>query len=167
MAECGLVLRGLAAIVWGGVLFFFCVFPSLPIRAEEIKYDRGGRRDPFIPLIGPHAKKNIHSGSESLSIEGIIFDPDRGSYVLIGGHVYKEGEDIGGAKVVQIFPDRVILLQESKEVVIWMREEVLEGGQKDGNARPQDLKKPLLFEADPADIDKTQYFAMLKEAEDE
>ena len=123
-----LVRRGCSLFLLLGVSFF-----SLA-RAEEIKYDKGERRDPFVPLVGPHAAKKIAVMDQRLPIEGIIFDPQTGSYVLIGGQVFQEGDAIEGAKLVRILPDRIILLQESKEVVIWLREEILE--EKGGPKKP-------------------------------
>ena len=37
---------------------------------------------------------------------------------------------MGEAKLIKVFPDRAILLQESSEIVIWLREEILEPDQK-------------------------------------
>ena len=100
-------------------------------QAGEIRYDKSNRRDPFQPLIGPHA---FHGGGdrgkEGFPLEGIVFDPKKGSYAVIGGAIYREGESVEESKLVKVLPDRVVLLQESDEVVIWLREEILEAGQK-------------------------------------
>lgn len=102
--------------------------------AEEIRYDSANRRDPFVPLIGPDGMGG-EGGlvNETISVEGIFLDPKSGSYAVIDGEIYQEGESIEGAKIVQILSDRVIFLQESKEMVIWLREETLaEGKEEEG-----------------------------------
>jgi len=99
--------------------------------AGEIRYDRGKRRDPFLPLIGPEGfLPSANLSKESFPIEGIVYDPKKGSYAVVGGEIFKEGESVGAAKLIKILPDRVILLQDSEEAVIWLREEVVESGKK-------------------------------------
>ena len=111
------------------VVFSFQIF-SLAL-GEEIRYDKGNRRDPFQPLVGPHAFRGAADmGKEALPLEGIVFDPEKGSYAVIGGDIYREGESIDGAKLIKVFPDRVVLLQASDQIVIWLREEILESSQK-------------------------------------
>lgn len=119
---------GLAAFLIGILLVSYAFFSVAG--AEEIRYDRADRRDPFAPLVGPYALEGKILGEGGISIEGIIFDPKAGSYALVGGQIYREGESVEGAKLVHIFPDRVILLQESEEIVIWLREEILQEGQQ-------------------------------------
>ncbi|MBI4115825.1 MAG: hypothetical protein HY447_04525 [Candidatus Omnitrophica bacterium] len=103
------------SIAWGG----------------EIRYDRGNRRDPFIPLMGPGAVGRGGVSENALfPIEGIIYDPKKDSYAVVGGQIYREGESINGAKIIKILSDRVVFLQESEEVVIWLREEIIPGGPK-------------------------------------
>lgn len=93
-------------------------------RAEEIRYDKGKYRDPFI---ASNAEGSYAQGfGEGVPVEGIIYDPEKGSYALIGGEIYREGESVGGTQLVKIFPDRVVLLQNSEELVIWIHEENLE-----------------------------------------
>ena len=110
-------------------LFFCTTFLFFSIAdAEEIRYDKAHRRDPFIPLKGGIEV----GGAGEWAIEGIVYDPKGGSYAVIHGEIYREGDEIEGSKVVRIFPDRVILLQESQEVVAWLREEVI--AKKEGEA---------------------------------
>ena len=114
----------------GFVAASLCFIFSLA-EAQEIRYDRGNKRDPFQPLIGPHAfRGGAGVSKETFPLEGIVYDPQKGSYVLIGGSIYREGESIEGAKLIKVFPDRVILLQESDQIVVWLREEILESNQK-------------------------------------
>lgn len=109
------------------VAFSFCTIFSIAM-AEEIRYDSDGRRDPFAPALS-----RTGSGSESngFLIEGIVFDPRGGSYALINGQIYREGESLDGSQLVKIMPDRLILLQNSEEVVMWLREEILTEQEKE------------------------------------
>ena len=114
----------------GWTLGIFCLIFSLA-QAEEIRYDTRNKRDPFQPLVGPHAFHGMTGrGKGILPLEGVVFDPQKGSYAVIGGSIYREGESIDGAKLVKVLPDRIVMLQETDEVVIWLHEEVIEAGQK-------------------------------------
>ena len=99
---------------------------SSSVIAEEIRYDRGDRRDPFIPLVGPGGVVNVSKlGSKDISIEGIVYDPNGGSMVLINGEFYKEGDSVKGANVISIFHDHVILNQDKEDQTFWIREETV------------------------------------------
>lgn len=104
------------------LLIGICIIFSVA-EAEEIRYDKGNRRDPFLPVRG--SSIGVSTTREGLTVEGIVFDPKGSSYALIGGQVYREGESLENAKIVKIMPDRVILLQDSEQVVLWLREEAL------------------------------------------
>lgn len=119
--------KGTGFIVW----LILTAFIFSVAEAKEIRYDKGTRRDPFEPLIGPHAP--LGSGSvkkETFPLEGVVYDPLKDSYAVIGGDIYREGESLDGAKLLKVLPDRIILLQESNEIVIWLREEILEKNEK-------------------------------------
>lgn len=107
-----------------GIIFFPVVF------AEEIRYDSGGRRDPFIPLIGEGGTLKKGLDPTGLIVEGIIIDPKEGSMALINGELYKEGDHVQNANLIRIFHDRVILAQEDEEKTLWIREEIAEGRKK-------------------------------------
>ena len=122
--------RGNFCRVGGWAFVIFCLIFSLA-QAEEIRYDTHNKRDPFQPLVGPHAFHGMTGrGKGIIPLEGVVFDPQKGSYAVIGGTIYREGESIDGAKLVKVLPDRIVLLQETEEEVIWLREEVVEAGQK-------------------------------------
>lgn len=110
----------------GFLLFLAVFFLFFSIAgAEEIRYDKGSRRDPFVPLVGPNAPRGFDgSGKDGFQIEGIVYDPRQASYAVIGGEIYREGETVEGAQLVKVLPDRVILLQQNEEVVVWLREEI-------------------------------------------
>lgn len=105
-----------------------CLYPLkiTSVFAEEIRYDSKGRRDPFAPLVGPDGKiirNNLDMAD--FKIEGVIFDPQGGSMVLIDGEFYKEGDNLNGLNIISIMKDRVILAQSKQEKTIWLRDEVV------------------------------------------
>lgn len=107
------------SVVTVGMLLFFSI-----ASAEEIRYDRPNFRDPFVPLrnlTGSEAK-----GSEESILEGIVYDPKGGSYVIINGEIYREGEEVGGSMLVRIFADRIVLQRESQEMELWLHQEFLQ-----------------------------------------
>ena len=42
---------------------------------------------------------------DELSIEGVVYDPARGSVVIVNGAILKEGEELGNVKVLEIKPE--------------------------------------------------------------
>ena len=106
--------------------FLFCFFSVAS--AAEIQYHNGDRKDPFIPLVDPTGKVAVGAAApkDALKVEGIIFDPIEGSYALINGKFYKQGDTAENAIVVSILKDRVILSVNDTEKVMWLREEVVE-----------------------------------------
>lgn len=122
------------------VLFFFSLNAS--VLAANVRYDRGERRDPFIPLVGPEGYVDSRQFDTSdLIIEGIIHDPKGESLVLINGEFYKEGQDVKGANVISIFKDRVILGQSDEQKTIWIREEIVSGEEVQDAANIQPAKE--------------------------
>ncbi len=75
---------------------------------QEVLYNDHGRRDPFTPLVSFTSK--AASGLlgveriEDLIVEGIVYDPKKGSVVIANNTVLKEGEELGNVRVVQIKP---------------------------------------------------------------
>ncbi len=126
------------ALLMGTVLLNCQYFPV--VFAEGIRYDRGGRRDPFVPLIGEGGAIKKGLDPTGLVVEGIIIDPKEGSMALINGELYKEGDHVQNANLIHIFHDRVILAQEDEEKTLWIREEIAEGRKKADEA--PEITKP-------------------------
>ena len=87
--------------------------------AEDLVYDSHGRRDPFVPLVSATSKQvaglvGVES-AEDLQIEGIVYDPKKGSIVIANGTVLREGEEAGPVKVIQIRPNEVIFTINGQE----------------------------------------------------
>lgn len=99
--------------------------PAFPVAfASDVQYHSEGRRDPFVPLVGPNGMISRQIKTSDIQIEGIIFDPQGGSVAVINGEVYRPGESVKEARIVQIFKDRIILVQEDEEKTVWLREEI-------------------------------------------
>ena len=125
----------------GSFLLFFFVFTA-SVLAEDIRYDKGDRRDPLMPLVGPNGVVLTDKfDSTDLKVEGIIYDPNSESLVLINGEFYKEGDHVNGANVITIFPDRVILEQSDEKKTIWIREEVPTQGEVPDEKKPAKRKR--------------------------
>ena len=80
---------------------------------EQTLYDPHGKRDPFAPLVTTTLKQSPGVLSvetlDDVGIEGVVFDPKKGSVVIINGSILKEGEEMGNLKVVQVRSDGVLL----------------------------------------------------------
>jgi hypothetical protein len=126
----------------GSAVLFFALhlgFFSLAF-ADEIRYDSGNRRDPFVPLIGPGGALILKFNPGDLNIEGIIYDPKgTGSLVLVNGEFYKEGQTVNNSTIVSIFKDRVVFSQDNEEKILWIRDEVVAS---DGNSPKPAAKTP-------------------------
>ena len=87
------------------------IYPSYVAAADSGKavYDPHGKRDPFMPLVTLATK--VSSGLlgveniDEIVVEGIVYDPKKGSIVIASGSVLKEGEEFGNVKVVSIKPN--------------------------------------------------------------
>lgn len=118
-----------------GALLFMLIF-SASVLAEQIRYDNGGRRDCFIPLVNTEGIVDDKKFDASdINIEGIVFDPIEGSMVLINNEFYKEGDHVNGANIITIFRDRVILSQSDEEKTLWIREEIVSPGESSNAAQ--------------------------------
>jgi len=104
-------------------LLFLTVFFPVAL-AEVVQYDSAQRRDPFIPLVGPNGFIQKKVQSADLLVEGIIYDPTGGSVAIINGEVYRAGDNVKDARLIQIFKDRILMVQEDEEKTVWLREEI-------------------------------------------
>ena len=110
------------ALITGSLLYSSRAFSDAP--ADLIRYDAAGRKDPFIPLVGPGgiiAKKALDSSG--FGVEGIVFDPKAGSIVLINGEAFKKGDKVKDAEITEIFRNRVILSKDGEDITVWFQED--------------------------------------------
>ena len=97
------------------------------LRAEEVTYDAGKRRDPFVPLTGEDRSAAV--SSSGFKLEGIIYDPGARSMVILNGKTYQTGEAVGEAKILKIQKDHVVISAGGEEKTLWIREEPLANSQ--------------------------------------
>ena len=96
--------------LWTLISAFGIIFSEIDLTAGEVVgYNSHGRRDPFVPLVTQTARAVAGLAgvetAEEVKIEGVVYDPKRGSVVVINGSVMKEGEESGNVKVLQIKSD--------------------------------------------------------------
>ncbi|MDD5226185.1 MAG: hypothetical protein PHV97_03250 [Candidatus Omnitrophica bacterium] len=102
--------------------FFFLILFLCPLlQAEEVAYDSGKRRDPFVALTGEDVSMAV--SSSGVKLEGIIYDPVAQSMAILNGKTYQAGEVVGDAKVVKILKDHVIISVDGEEKTLWIRKE--------------------------------------------
>src|SRR3989338_5005104 len=94
--------------LWNLLLAFgmICVAGTL-FADEKTSYNARGRRDPFIPLVTLTMKSSSSNllgidNIEDLTVEGVVYDPKQGSVVIVNGAVLREGEELGGVKVLKV-----------------------------------------------------------------
>ena len=95
---------------------------SIAFAAEEVLYDSGNRRDPFVPLAGGN-DTSVTTTSSGIKLEGIIYDPGERSMAILNGKSYQKGEVVGNATVVKISKDHVVISVNGEEKTLWIREE--------------------------------------------
>ncbi len=94
----------IAGSFFGGLLFFCLLNPMFSF-SEEIRYQSGDRRDPFIPVNRNNPVSTVVSG---IKVEGIIYDKNGKSLVVIHGEMYKVGDTVDGQKIVAIYPNKIV-----------------------------------------------------------
>ena len=95
------------------------MLPLSLLVADEITYDAGKRRDPFVPL---NPEDGDLASSSGVKLEGIIYDPGNRSMVILNGKTYQTGEAVGDATVMNILKDHVVISQGGEEKTLWIRE---------------------------------------------
>jgi hypothetical protein len=104
------------------VLAMLLVLVTSAFAASEVGYDRGSRRDPFMPLKA-EVFAPASNVSTSVKLEGIIYDPGGQSMAMLNGKAYQMGEAVGDAKVVKISKDHVVISEGGEDKTLWIREE--------------------------------------------
>lgn len=96
----------------------FGIIMSVSAHAEGPAYESHEKRDPFTPLVTSSSRQSPGlmgiERIDDLTVEGVVYDP-RGSVVILNGAVLKEGEELGGVKIVKIEKNGVRLLLNGAE----------------------------------------------------
>ncbi len=102
------------------LMIWFAVFVALvPVghceAGLEPEYDSGGRRDPFVPLIGVSPKDTARRGVwsvlsvDDVLLQGIVINPDGTRSAVINGEVIKKGEIIDQVLIKSVGENNVII----------------------------------------------------------
>jgi len=96
--------------------------PALEEKSEEapFAYDHGGKRDPFVPLVGTATTRRVESLEDIMSIEdvrlqGIASDSTGKKAVIINGEMVREGRGGGRLTVKKILKNEVVLTIDNEE----------------------------------------------------
>ncbi len=101
------------------LLSAFGIIMPVGVFADGPAYQSHEKRDPFTPLITSTSRQSPGLMSieqmDDLTVEGIVYDPRKGSIVILNGTVLKEGEEIGGIKIKKIEKSGVRLILNNVE----------------------------------------------------
>lgn len=107
-------------------IFLFAVFS---FAEGEFTYDPRGKRNPFIPLVTSEGrllkldKEASDGGIKDLLIEGIIYDKQGRSYVLVNGSVAGIGDIVNDYQILRIEEKKVIFIKEGQALEIEFNKE--------------------------------------------
>lgn len=90
---------------------------------EEFTYDSKGKRDPFIPWKGETPKDAEMTALDDFQVEGIIYDPVKGSMAIVNGTVIKEGDTLDTYRVAKIDKRTVFLSRKGQTVPLHLEHE--------------------------------------------
>lgn len=100
--------------------------------AADFKYESGGRRDPFVPLIGKEKPTVIKledvTSIEDIMLEGIAIEPKGKKAVMLNGMILKENDKVGYVEIKKISNETVTLSIGSNTYNIALSEK---GGKKE------------------------------------
>ena len=99
------------------------IFAITPAHGQEkVIYDAGGKRDPFMPLIGVMTKAVDSLADviciEDVKLQGLASDSTGRRTAIINGEMIKQGETVGRLTVKRISKDTVILMIDEEEYSI-------------------------------------------------
>lgn len=93
-------------------IFLWMNLSIFSIVASSESYEGAAKRDPFVPLVtGEKAPVRGLYGVETLddlNLEGIVYDPAKGSVAIVNGEIVHEGEVRENLKVIKIQPNGVL-----------------------------------------------------------
>lgn len=101
--------------LWG------CLFSPCGARAQtlgDFTYDSKGKRDPLLPWPAEESKRQEGIPVDEFRIEGIIYDPTKGSMAIVNGTVVKEGDELGAYRVSKIEKGVIYFSQKGKTIPV-------------------------------------------------
>lgn len=111
--------RNKAVVVF---ILFIILITLFSYAQEAFRYDAHNRRDPFIPLVDKDGNLlpeiRLLTAVEEINLEGILWDENGESFVIISGNVLKTGDFFADYKVIKIERNRVVLTRAGEEITI-------------------------------------------------
>lgn len=96
--------------------------PAKALEGVPFRYDSGGRRDPFVPLVREGrlvaATPGAYVGTSTPVLYGILWDAGGDSIAMINDTEVRVGDTIGGYQVKEIRQDAVVLGNEGEPLVL-------------------------------------------------
>ena len=100
--------------------------PAFALEEEVFLYDSQGKRDPFMPLITKDGRPITTYGRitsiSDVVIEGILYDPQGESVVVINDIILKQGDSISGIMVKNIRKNSVVLSFKGEDHTLKIKE---------------------------------------------
>jgi hypothetical protein len=92
------------------------------------EYEHADLRDPTVPLVAeptrrsstPSAPREVEIVLPEMSFEGIVWD-DANPVALIDGNAYRRGDEVKGARVVEVGRESVTLSYRSRQFVLTVK----------------------------------------------
>lgn len=100
--------------LWILLVCFSILSPCSAVGEERIVgYDSRGKRDPMVSLLKGEKKADYYGFQgvediEDIRIEGVVVDPQKGSYVIANGVVLAQNEEEGNVRVLEIQENGVL-----------------------------------------------------------
>ncbi|MFH1622705.1 MAG: hypothetical protein ABIA97_06285 [Candidatus Omnitrophota bacterium] len=109
------------------IAIWFIILLTLPVAASAVlntdppKYEKGKKRNPFIPIVTNEGQIiNIEEEEKEahFTLEGIIFDKEGQSLAIINGQILKKNDMILDAKIVEIRKDSVVYVKDGEIFIL-------------------------------------------------
>ena len=100
------------------------IMANAVVAEEGLVYDSGKKRNPFIHYITNDGQLvNIPEGDEdiTLNLEGIFYDKDGQSMVIINGAILRKNDTIGNVRIVDIKRDNVLYSKDGEIFTLYAK----------------------------------------------
>ncbi len=82
---------------------------------DDFIYNAKGKRDPFIALVTPEGRllrlDDEAAEAVTISLQGILYDPQGVSYAVVNGESVQVGDYVGDSQVLRIEKSKVVFIK--------------------------------------------------------
>lgn len=106
--------------LWLLLIFLSVLMPWFLMAEEPFRYEGGGLRDPFLPLVtegGALVNYDRDPVVSELVLEGIVFDGSR-SLAVINGEIFQQGQKVGLYLLDRIESESVLLSRDGETFML-------------------------------------------------